>query len=181
MMAIWKQWYRGNVNDFHFYDVKLANGKTCTKERRTLNMPKKVCEDFSNLLWSEKVEIKLDTKQKTDRLWKVLDSKENSFSINISEFIEKEYALGTMVTIEYKKKGKTIIDYVDGDVVLPYKYTNSYINGLITVSRSTEGTESKKKYYTLLTYHEYEDGKYIKYNELYISKNENIFVYIKSF
>ena len=173
MMAIWESWYRGNVNDFHYYNVKLANGTMCKKERRTMNMPKKVCEDFSNLLWSEKVEIKLDTKQKTDKLWKVLDSKENSFSINIPQFLEKEYALGTMVTVEYQKNGKTIIDYIEGDTVLPYKYTNSYINGIITISRSVEGTNGNKKYFTLLTYHEYEDGIYLKTNELYVSKNEN--------
>lgn len=173
MMEVWKSWYRGNVNDFHYYSVKLANGKTSEKERKTMNMPKKVCEDFSNLLWSEKVEIKLDNKKNTERLWKVLDSKENAFRVNFPQFLEKEYALGTMVTIEYKKDGKTIIDYVDGDVVLPYKYTNSYINGLITVSRSVEGTENKKKFYTLLTYHEYDGKKYLKTNELYVSKEEN--------
>lgn len=173
MMAIWKQWYRGNVDDFHYYDSKMVDGKTCRMERRTMNMPKKVCEDFSNLLWSEKVEIKLDNKKNTEKLWKVLDSKENAFSVNFPQFLEKEYALGTMVTVEYKKNGKTIIDYIEGDVILPYKYTNSYISGLITVSRSVEGTDNRKKYYTLLTYHEYDDGKYLKTNELYVSKNEN--------
>lgn len=173
MMAIWKQWYRGSVNDFHYYNTKLVDGSTCNMERRTLNMPKKVCEDFSNLLWSEKVEIKLDNKKNTERLWKVLDSKENAFSINFPQFLEKEYALGTMVTVEYKKNDKTIIDYIEGDVILPYKYTNSYISGLITVSRSVEGTDNKRKYYTLLTYHEYDNGKYLKTNELYVSKDEN--------
>lgn len=116
--------------------------------------------------------------KKTKRLWDVLDSKENSFSINFPKFLEKEYALGTMVTVEYKKNGRTIIDYIEGDVVLPYKYTNSYINGLITVSRSTEGTGKNKMFYTLLTYHEYKEGddnnpsQYLKTNELYESKNE---------
>jgi len=173
MMAIWRQWYRGSVNDFHYYSAKLVDGTNCEVERRTMNMPKKVCEDFSNLLWSEKVEIKLDNKKNTEKLWKVLDSKENSFRINFPQFLEKEYALGTMVTVEYKKNGKTVIDYIEGDVILPYKYTNGYINGLITVSRSTEGTNSKKKFYTLLTYHEFENGLYLKTNELYVSGNEN--------
>ena len=173
MMEVWKSWYRGSVNDFHYYDAKMVDGTTCKMERRTMNMPKKLCEDFSNLLWSEKVEIKLDNKKNTEKLWKVLDSKENSFRTNFPIFLEKEYALGTMVTVEYKKDNKTIIDYIDGDVILPYKYTNSYINGLITVSRSVEGTNDKKKYYTLLTYHEYTDGKYLKTNELYVSKEEN--------
>ena len=172
MMEVWKSWYRGSVNDFHYYNAKMVDGTTCEMERRTMNMPKKVCEDFSNLLWSEKVEIKLDNKKNTEKLWKVLDSKENAFRINFPQFLEKEYAIGTMVTVEYKKNNKSIIDYIDGDIVLPYKYTNSYISGLITVSRSVEGTENKKRYYTLLTYHEYTDGKYLKTNELYVSKEE---------
>ncbi len=172
-MAICKEWYRGDVNDFHHYTVKLANGRTCDKERKTMNMPKKVCEDFSSLEWSEKVEIKLDSESSTERLWKILDSKENAFSVNIPQFIEKEYALGTAVTVEYKKDGKTIIDYIEGDVVLPYKYTNSYIYGIITVSRFTEKAGNLTKYITHLTYHEYDNGVYSKLNEVYVSLNEN--------
>lgn len=172
-MAIWNEWYRGSVNDFHFYNVKMADGKTVEKERRTLNMPKKVCEDFSKLEWSEKVEIKLDTDEATEKLINVLDSKENAFSVNFPMFLEKEYALGTMVTVEYQKDGKTLIDYIDGDVVLPYKYSNNYINGIITVSRSVEEEGKKKLYYNLLTYHEYENGVYKTLKELYVSKEEN--------
>lgn len=172
-MAIWKEWYRGNVNDFHFYDVKLSDGRTVEKERRTLNMPKKVCEDFSKLEWSEKINIKLDTDESTKKLMDVLESKENAFKVNFPMFLEKEYALGTMVTVEYKKDDNTIIDYIDGDVVLPYKYTNNYINGIITVSRSTVKEGRKKLYYNLLTYHEYENGVYKTLNELYVSKDEN--------
>lgn len=173
MMEVWKSWYRGSVNDFHYYTAKMVDGSTEQKERKTLNMPKKLCEDFSNLLWSEKAEIKLDNKKNTEKLWKVLNSKENSFRTNFPIFLEKEYAYGTMVTVEYKKNDKTIIDYIDGDVVLPYKYTNSYIYGIITVSRNIEGTGNKRKYYTLLTYHEYENGEYSKLNELYVSNNES--------
>ena len=174
MMAIWKQWYRGSVNDFHYYKVKLSNGRTCPKERRTMNMPKKICEDFSKLEWSEKVEIKLDTEKATEMLWKVLDSKENSFKINFPEFLEKEYALGTACTVEYLKNGKTVIDYIDGDVILPYKFTNSYISGIVSISRFTEKTGNLTKYITHLTYHEYDNGIYTKMNELYVSINENV-------
>lgn len=173
MMAIWKDWYRGSVNDFHYYNTQLVDGSTCEMERKTLNMPKKVCEDFSNLIWSKRAEIKLDSKKGTKKLWEVLDSKENNYSINFPAFLEKLYALGTMVTIQYKKNDKTIIDYIEGDVILPYKYTNSYINGLISVSRETTGTEKNKKFLTILTYHEYEDGKYLKTSEVYVSKDEN--------
>ena len=172
MMAIWKSWYRGNVNDFHYFNMKMADGTTKQCERLTMNMPKKVCEDFAKLLWSEKVQIKLDKKKNTERLLEVLDSKENNFKVNFPNFLERVFALGTGVTVEYKKNGKTLIDYIDGDVVIPYKYTNSYINGLITVSRFTKGVDLKKKYYTHITYHEFNENKYTKLNELYVSKTE---------
>lgn len=172
MMAIWKSWYRGNVNDFHYFNMKMADGATKQCERLTMNMPKKVCEDFAKLLWSEKVQIKLDKKKNTERLLNVLENKENNFMTNFPSFLERVFALGTGVTVEYRKNEKTLIDYVDGDVVIPYMYTNSYINGLITVSRFTKGTDSKKKYYTHITYHEFKDNKYTKLNELYKSSDE---------
>ena len=172
MMAIWKSWYRGNVNDFHYFQMKMADGTTKKCERLTMNMPKKVCEDFAKLLWSEKVQIKLDKKKNTERLLNVLDSKENNFKVNFPDFLERVFALGNGVTVEYKKDDKTLIDFIDGDVVIPYKYTNSYINGLITVSRFTKGVDLKKKYYTHITYHEFNGDKYTKLNELYVSKNE---------
>lgn len=172
MMAIWKSWYRGNVNDFHYFTMKMADGTTKQCERLTMNMPKKVCEDFAKLLWSEKVQIKLDKKKNTERLLEVLDSKENNFKVNFPDFLEHVFALGNGVTVEYKKDDKTLIDFIDGDVVIPYKYTNSYINGLITVSRFTKGVDLKKKYYTHITYHEFTGDKYTKLNELYVSKTE---------
>lgn len=169
---IWKSWYRGNVNDFHYYKARV-NGKDVECERKTMNMPKKVCEDITKLLWTEKTRIELSNKNATKRLWDVLDSKENSFTVNFPIFLEKALAIGTGVTIEYKNEdGKTIIDYLDGTVVIPYKYTNSYISGLITVSRFIEEIRKKKIYYTHITYHEYEKGVYRRLNELYKSSVE---------
>lgn len=174
MMAIWKSWYRGNVNDFHYFNKKMIDGKVKKCERLTLNMPKKICEDFAKLLWSEKVQINLDNKANTEQLLQVLNSKENNFKVNFPNFLERVFALGTGVTVEYKKDGKTIIDYIDGDVVLPFSYTNSYINGLITVSRWETGSESEKRYYTHLTYHQFKDKKYIKMNEIYVSSVDTL-------
>lgn len=172
LMAIWKSWYRGNVNNFHYY-TEVVCGKSVQCERLTMNMPKRNCEDISSLLWTEKTRIDLSNKAATKRLWNVLDSKENSFTVNMPIFIEKVLALGTGVTVEYKdENNKTIIDYIEGDVVIPYKFTNGYISGLITVSRFTEGKGNKKIYYTHLTYHEYIDGKYLKLNEVYKSSIE---------
>lgn len=170
-MEIWKSWYRGNVSDFHFYNV-VVNGKTEQKERLTMNMPKKICEDISKLLWTEKTKVELSNQKATKRLWEILDSKKNNFTINFPMFIEKSLALGTGVLIEYKDNNdETIIDYVYGDMVIPYKYTNGYINGLVTISRFMEKGR-KNIYFTHITYHEFNGKVYRRYNELYKSSDE---------
>lgn len=170
LMAIWKSWYRGNVNDFHYY-TEMVNGQSTKCERLTMNMPKKLCEDLTKLLWTEKTQINLSNKNATKRLWEVLNSKENNFTVNLPIFIEKAMlALGNGATVEYKDaNNRTIIDYIDGDVVIPYKFTNGYISGMITVSRLVDDKGKRKVYYTHITYHEYVDGKYIKLNEVYKS------------
>ena len=170
-MAIWKEWYRGSVNDFHYYKAHLADGTTCDCERLTMNMPKKVCEDISKLLWTEKTQINLSSSKATKRLWDILDSKENSFTVNIPQFLEKALAIGTGALIEYKNDNKTIIDYLEGDLIIPYSVTNSYIKGLITISRFSDKSGKNEVFYTHITYHEYNEGIYTKYNELYKSKN----------
>lgn len=171
-MAIWKEWYQGSVNDFHYYTERIGGIETPC-ERLTMNMPKKLSEDMAKLLWTEKTKIELSNKKATDRLWETLDSKENSFTVNLPIFIEKFLAIGNGATVEYKNENnKTIIDYIDGDVVIPYKYTNGYISGMITISRFIEEVGKKKVYYTHITYHEFTGDLYIKLNELYKSSDE---------
>lgn len=170
---IWKSWFKGNVADFHFYN-EIVNGTSVQKERLTMNMAKKVCEDISKLLWTEKTIIDIGNKKSNERLWEILDSKKNSFTVNFPIFIEKSLAVGTGALIEYEnEKGEILIDYVLGDVIIPYKYTNSYINGLITISRFTEVIK-KKWFYTHITYHEYDGKTYRRLNELYKSDNETL-------
>lgn len=91
-----------------------------------------------------KTQIKLKSKENSKKLWAVLDNKVNNFTTNFPIFIEQALALGNGALIEYKDNGQTTIDYVTGDLFIPYKYTNSYIYGLITVSRYSE-TEKQKE------------------------------------
>ena len=176
-MQIWKEWLAGDVADFHHYKVKLASGTTVNKEILTMNMPKKVCEDMAKLLWTEKTQIQLKRKKDTIKLWSILDNKVNNFTTNFPIFIEQVMGLGNGALIEYKDNGVTTIDYVTGDLVIPYKYTNSYVYGLITVSRyseieDAETNKEKTFYYTHITYHEHENGKYKRKHELYKSEND---------
>ena len=180
---VWKSWFQGNVEDFHFYNIKTVDGREMQCEKKTMNMAKKGANDMQKLLWSNKCDIKLATDEKTKALWKVLDSKQNNFTIMFPQMIELACGLGTTAMTEYKDSlGRTRIEYInDPSVIIPYAYDNFNITGFIVFDHWQEIEGKKPIFYTHLTYHEFkteknEDGElkqiYRKYNELYKSKDE---------
>ena len=184
MIDIWKSWYKGSVDDFHFYNVKYADGTTGVLEKKTMSMAKKSAEDMMKLNWSNKCDIRLGSDEKTKKLWKVLDSKQNNFTIMFPQMLEMAFALGTTVMTEYKDElGRTRIEYIkDPSSVIPYAYDNFNITGFVTFNQWQEIERNKPVYYTHLIYHEFKTEEdeneeiiqiYRKYNELYKSKDKN--------
>lgn len=184
LIDVWKSWFAGNVDDFHYYTVQYADGTKGQLEKKTMSMAKKSAEDMMKLNWSNKCDIKLANDEKTKRLWSVLDSKQNNFTIMFPQMLEMAFALGTTAMTEYKDTlGRTRIEFIkDPDLIIPYAYDNFNITGFIALDQWTEVEKKKKTYYTHLTYHEFKTEKnkndeyvqiYRKYNELYKSKDPN--------
>ena len=87
----WLEWYTGDVKKFHNYTLYNGKRKVAMK-RLTLNMAKRVCEDWANLLLNEKTDITVGDKHSQDVLHKALvDCK---FWQKGNEGIEKSFALG---------------------------------------------------------------------------------------
>ena len=182
LVDVWKSWYKGVVDDFHFYNVKYADGTEGQMEKKTMSMAKKSAEDMMKLNWSNKCDIKLATDEKTKKLWSILDSKQNNFTIMFPQMLEMAFALGTTAMTEYKDElGRTRIEYInDPSSIIPYAYDNFNITGFVVFNQWQEVENNKPIYYTHLTYHEFKvenNGEmvqvYRKYNELYKSKAEN--------
>lgn len=184
LIDVWKSWYKGVVDDFHFYSIQVADGTKLQREKKTMSMAKKAAEDMMKLNWSNKCDIKLATDEKTKRLWKVLDSKQNNFTLMFPQMLEIAFALGTTCMAEYKDgMGRTRIEYInDPSKIIPYAYDNFNITGFITFDQWQEVEGKKPVYYTHVTYHEFKTEKnekdeliqiYRKYNELYKSKDIN--------
>ena len=182
IVDVWKSWYEGNVDDFHYYNVKIADGSVAEFERKTMSMAKKGAEDMMKLLWSNKCDIKLGSEEKTKKLWSVLDSKQNNFTIMFPQMIELAMALGTTAMTQYKDSmGRTRIEYInDATNIIPFAYDNFNITGFITLNRWQESEKKNTVFYTHLIYHEFKAEKddkgeykqiYRKYNEVYKSKN----------
>ena len=87
----WLGWYKGSVPKFQNY--KIYNGNKEIKcKRYTLNIAKKVCEDFANLLLNEKVEYHIGNEKTQSIINDILD--ENDFYSMANQQIEKMCALG---------------------------------------------------------------------------------------
>lgn len=163
----WREWYSGKVKKFHSY--KQYNGKKqVARERYTLGMAKKGCEDWANKLMSEKVTISTDSNSQ-----KTLDDifEKNNFWFNANQLVEETFALGTGAFIEYKAGENTIIDYVIAPMIFPLRWKKGKILDCAFASVIESG--EKKTFY--INIHKQVGSKYSVENKIIIANNDGTF------
>ena len=175
----WQQWYQGKVKKFHNYEAYNGKQKVMC-ERLSLQMAKKVCEDWANLLMNEKVTITIEG----DREQQVIDTvlENNNFIVKSNESQEYKAAYGTVAYVPYMQNvevlqntGEVIganikdihINYVTGDFIFPLSWENGKIKecafGAVKV---IEGKE-----YFYLQMHTLEHNDYVITNLLFDNTN----------
>lgn len=131
-IAMWEEWYKGKSGSFHSYTQ--YNGKhTIKRNRATLSMAKRVCEEWANLLFNEKANISFKTEQKTALLNKVFEN--NNFYTNAAMLLELTFALGTGAFVEYGHDENTVIDFVSADMIYPISWHGGIIDECAFASR----------------------------------------------
>ena len=181
-IGVWKSWYEGEVKDFHCY--KVFNGQKHVQCRRyTMGMAKKVCEDWSNLLMNEKVNITLEGKQEQDFFDSVCA--DNNFAVKISEMQELKSAIGTVAYIP-RVVGVTVnpstgsisgaaetikLDYCTAENIFPLSWENGKVK---ECAFSTSITQKDDKYLYLQIHRLGENGFYQIENVLYKDQNGNL-------
>ena len=138
----WKSWYIGDVKDFHRYTV--YNGSSNVKcKRYSLQMGKKIPEDWANLLMNEKVSITLEGQKEQEFVDRIFE--ENNFLVKSNELQEKAFALGTVAFVPrvtgMKRDSQTpeagtvpgsaeeiAIDYVTVENIFPLAWQNGVRN-----------------------------------------------------
>ena len=178
----WRSWYVGNVKSFHNYFVWNGREKVSQK-RYTMNMAKKVSEDWSDILWSEKCEISMKDKNSQNQFEDL--SNELDLYVIINQALEKSGALGTVGTvtsvydiIENKdgmtldvSNAKTRVDVVDVDWIYPLSWNNKEVTEC--AFGSVEYIKGKK--YVVLSVHKLNDaGNYVIINHLFRDDNGNL-------
>lgn len=178
---MWKSWYDGNVKSFHNY--RVFNGQNHVNcHRYTLNMGKKVAEDWANLLMNEKVSITLEGEKEQDFFDSVCIA--NNFDVKANEMQEMTFALGTSAYVirpdGVSADGKTgtvtgaesiKIDYVTAQNIFPISWENGFVKECVfTSSKTVDG----KKYLYINVHRIGFDGKYRIENILMLDKYGNL-------
>ena len=100
-IEIWRQWWQGDVPAVHNRQYETPDGSKKTRKRASLRMPKRVCEDWANLLLNDRTTFRIqdeataayllgDDEQQTGGLLRDLH-----FWTNANALVEQAYWSGT--------------------------------------------------------------------------------------
>lgn len=118
-------WYNGIFPDFHRYYVYNGN-KKIYKNRYSLNMPKKICENFADLILNEKTQITLSDSQGSKILNDILNK--NNFNFKANQAVEKSFALGIGAFLVSLSEDIGIkIQFVSANNIIPLTYDSNDI------------------------------------------------------
>ena len=178
----WDSWYIGKVKGFHNYWIYNRPGHKVRRQKRSLQMAKKVCEDWADLLYNEKAKITLETNKDTETLKKIFDL--NNAQVLINRAVERSYALGTGALVLSIQKLKTDginyivdedttpkIEFVEAKKIYPLSWDNDVITECAFV---TYKTEKGKKYAYISMHIKKKEGKYIIKNYKFRYENKQL-------
>lgn len=135
---LWLQYYKGNVDKFHNYQEYNGNNNI-TRTRKTLNMPKKVCEDWANLLLNEKTDVVVGDEKQQSALWELLNKVH--FWTKGNEGIEKTFALGTGAFVETADaEGNARLQFLNAKKIYPITFDQDKITECAFVNVNSRKT-----------------------------------------
>ena len=160
-IALWQSWYQGKVNSFHTY-TQYNGQRKVTRQRKTMGMAKRFCEDWAALLLNEKVRISVGNEAAQAAMDEIL--KRNRFSVRANQLVELAFALGTGAFVEYLDGGEVVIDYVRGSMIYPLAWDNGIITECAFASERKQGA---KKYIYLNIHRKDGQGQYVVENKMF--------------
>jgi len=112
-IEVWRELYEGEETSYNVY-----NGTKYVKQtRKSLEMPKKLCEDKADLIMNEKVNISVCEDKIQEAVFKVLY--DNNFYVETNQLVEITSALGTGCVLMYIENEEVKFDYLSIDQFVP--------------------------------------------------------------
>lgn len=149
-----------------------SEGNYEKRDFHSLNVSKVVSHKLAKLVFNDGCSISIDSKEADRFLQEVFNN--NKFRKNFGEELEAGYAIGGLVLRPYYDEAHNTIKiaYCRADTFYPLESNTNDISeaAIATVTQVSEGKKNVR--YTLLEFHEWENGSYFIRNELYRSENE---------
>ncbi|MCD7722724.1 MAG: phage portal protein [Clostridiales bacterium] len=154
-LDVWAQWYKGKVDGFHNYKVYQGKKKV-NRNRLSLNMPSRVCQDWADLLLNERVEVSCSDKPTQEAIERLL--KQVNFYVRGNNLIERAFALGGGFFIQYYDGEKTNQKYISQEFMYPITYDSGR---LVECAFASSKTIGGKRYTYIETHLKDEHGFYV--------------------
>ena len=159
-------------NIFEQVEYLNSEGKIAKRDFHSLNVSKVVARKLSKLVFNDGCTISVDDEKANKILQEIFNN--NKFRKNFGEELEAGYAIGGLVLRPYYDEAHNTIKiaYCRADTFYPLESNTNDISeaAIATVTQIVEGKKTVR--YTLLEFHEWENGKYFIRNELYRSEDK---------
>lgn len=172
--------YKGDYDQ-----VKYINSAGHQKERdyQSINMMKLSSSLLSGLVFNEQCEIVVsdaDEEKGTTNTYKSADDfiqhvfEHNDFKKNLAKYLEPMYATGGLTVRPYvdMNSGQVEFSWALANAFYPLRNNSNGISEGVMKSVTMKMVGGKAVYYTLLEFHEWQEGNYVITNELYKSDNK---------
>lgn len=174
-----------NIYKGQYGKVKYLNSSGYAQERdyKSINLMKLSSSLLSGLVFNEQCDIVVsdsEDEEKTNTYKSANDYiqhvfEHNDFIKNLSKYLEPMYATGGLAVRPYvdKATGELEFSWALANAFYPLRSNSNGISEGVIKSVTMKVIKGEKVYYTLLEFHEWEQGLYIISNELYKSDSSN--------
>ena len=163
--------YEGNYPKVEFIN---SNQKSSSRDYSSINMMKKVSNLYATLVFNEQCEINVEADNASKFVQSVFEH--NDFKKNFSKYLEPMFALGGLVCKPYIDAETNQMEFSWGlaDAFYPLQSNTNNISECAIAFTSTRAEGKNTAYYTLLEFHEWQNGQYVITNELYHSEDAGV-------
>lgn len=166
------------LQDFKYYSDLYPKriyidieGKKQERPFNSINMTKRASMRLASIVFNEQCKISFENQNISDFVNGVLEA--NNFKDDFEENLEKGIAIGGFAIRPYVDNDHIKLAWVRADQFYPLRSNTSHIGEAAIASRTTRSESDQPVYYTLLEFHQWDNGNYVITNELYRSTDRD--------
>lgn len=172
--------YKGDYPQIEYYNTM---GTLKKRKYMTINMMKLSSELLSGLVFNEQCEVVVsdskDDEEKTNTYKSANDYiqhvfEHNDFKKNLARYLDPMFATGGLTVRPYvdDASGEMEFSWALANAFYPLRSNSNGISEGVMKSVTMKMEKDREIYYTLLEFHEWENGSYVITNELYKSDDK---------